>query len=86
MLISVFVVPTQVIDLTIGIRCNYAMEVFGADLMEHNIGGYFDHKTHQIFDSRHNLIGVITKDMEKEQVINKHYSYYFIQYQFISSF
>ncbi|XP_075253373.1 uncharacterized protein LOC142345278 [Convolutriloba macropyga] len=51
------------------------MEVFGADLMEHNIGGYFDHKTHQIFDSRHNLIGVITKDMEKEQVDNLYKKY-----------
>ena len=58
----------KIIDLTIGIRCSYAMEVFGADLMEHNIGGYFDHKIRKIYDSRHRLVGVIEKKATNEEI------------------
>ena len=52
--------------------------------MEHNIGGYYDHKTRKMYDSHQRLVGVIEKKATNEE-IDALYQKYLIQDQTFES-
>ena len=57
----------QCIDLTIGVRAEPIIELFGHDLSEHGIGGTLYRKTREVFDNNGNFVGIARKGLSEKQ-------------------
>ena len=51
----------------VGVRCESIVELFGHDLSEHGIGGFFNRKTREVFDENDKLVGIASKDLTEKQ-------------------
>ena len=58
----------QLIDMAFGTRCETFIELFGADITEHGVGGSFNRKTREVFDADGIFVGVAAKGSTNKEL------------------